>query len=93
MRGIPLPLSEAIPRTMQKQIQHTQPECGCHYRVVTDAITWRAVYGATRVAALDAWRKIVQPWIDSGLAERHNLFDAYLRNPRAEFVRCPSCSC
>ena len=78
---------------MQKQTQQTQPSCGCHYRVVTDGTTFRGIYGRTRVQAIDAWRKIVQPWIDSGLAERHNLFDAYLRNPQAEFVRCPSCSC
>ena len=76
---------------MQKQTQQTQPECGCHYRVVTDGATFRSVYGYSPGHALQLFRELVRNWLDDGIVA--HLPDGYLANRRAEFVRCPSCSC
>ena len=76
---------------MRDQIQHTQPECGCHYIVRTDGTTFPNIFGRSKEHALLLFRDAVRAFLASGVMP--HLPDGYLANRRAEFVRCPSCSC
>lgn len=76
---------------MRNQIQQTQPSCHCHYIIRTDGATFPNICGTSKTHALLLFRDWVRGMLGSGIVP--HLPDGYLANRRAEFVRCPTCSC